>query len=305
MKNYINLPPKTSSLLFWRSSSFMLLIIVFILFITTLNKNNTNPENLVKNTRDESNPEELVLPENGVELPIVWGDLGGKLIEDGVINEVAFRKLYPEGLGAKEEQMLTDEFQGSVIMTQQNSGYLLNLLWAFGLANRNEILINGEMSDPRYGGDASRFASTGGWILAKGDVMDHYSAHKYLELTESQQELVEKVAYGVYRPCCGNSTHFPDCNHGMAMLGLLQLMAANNVSEEDMYKFALKVNSYWFPQTYLDLATYFKEQGIDWTEVDPKVVLGSTYSSGQGYAETRKQIKSLPSPGTFGSGCGV
>ena len=30
-----------------------------------------------------------------------------------------------------------------------------------------------------------------------------------------------KIAKGIYRPCCNNSTYFPDCNHGMAMLGLL------------------------------------------------------------------------------------
>jgi hypothetical protein len=91
----------------------------------------------------------------------------------------------------------------------------------------------------------------------------------------------------------------------MAMLGLLELMAANGVNEQKMYDVALKVNSYWFPQTYLDLATYFKEQGQDWNEVDAKLVLSSEYSSAQGYQNTRQKIASLPKPLQGGGGCGV
>jgi hypothetical protein len=182
---------------------------------------------------------------------------------------------------------------------------LLNMLWAFGLANKNEILEDGEMTDEEYGGDASKFASTGGWSLSQGNVMNHFSAHPYVVLTSEQQEMVDQVSSGIYRPCCGNSTHFPDCNHGMAMLGLLELMAANNVSEEKMYDVALKVNSYWFPQTYIDLATYFEEQGQEWSEVDPKLALSQEYSSGQGYAATRQKIQSLPAPAAGGGGCGV
>lgn len=135
--------------------------------------------------------------------------------------------------------------------------------------------------------------------------MSHYSIHTYVILTKEQQEMVDRVSRGIYRPCCGNSTHFPDCNHGMAMLGLLELMAANNISEEEMYDVALKVNSYWFPQTYVELATYFEEQGTKWADVDAKLVLGKEYSSGQGYAQTRQKIQSLPTPPSGGGGCGV
>ena len=67
----------------------------------------------------------------------------------------------------------------------------------------------------------------------------------------------------------------------------------------------MQVNSYWFPQTYLDLATYFKEQGQEWSEVDPKVALSQEYSSAQGYQKTRQEIKSLPKPQQGGGGCGA
>ncbi|MBU0978539.1 MAG: hypothetical protein ABIJ33_01245 [Patescibacteria group bacterium] len=245
-----------------------------------------------------------VLPEEGVILPIVWGDLGKRMTTDGVIDEQKFRALFEGGLNNVEEQMLSGNNTQPIVLNGQNSRYLLDLLWAFGLANKNDILENGEMTDEQYGG-AGNFASTGGWSLSKGVGFDHYSQHAYVTLSPEQQALVDKVSRGIFRPCCGNSTHFPDCNHGMAMLGLLELMAKNNVSEQEMYNIALKVNSFWFPQTYIDLATYFKEQGHDWDQVDAKTVLGTEYSSAQGYQQTRQQIRSLPKPQQGGGGCGA
>lgn len=161
------------------------------------------------------------------------------------------------------------------------------------------------MTSEKYGGDASKFASTGGWSLSRGAGFDHYSKHRYVPLTPDQQALVVEVSKNIYRPCCGNSTYFPDCNHGMAMLGLLELMAANGATQNQMYDVALKVNSLWFPQTYIDLATYFKEQGQDWNQVNAKQVLGSDFSSARGYQTTRQQIKSLPKPQQGGGGCGA
>ena len=256
-------------------------------------------------TVDAASISQEVFSAEGVELPIAWGSLGKQMIDDGVIDEAKFRALFEGGLTNQDEQMLTGTIEQPLILTQENSRFMLDMLWAFGLANKNDILENGEMTDPTYGGDASKFASTGGWSLAKGAGFDHYSQHTYVTLNDEQQALVDKVSRGIYRPCCGNSTHFPDCNHGMAMLGLLELMAKNGATEEQMYQVALQVNSYWFPQTYLDLATYFKEQGQEWNEVDPKVALGQEYSSAQGYQKTRQEIKSLPKPQQGGGGCGA
>ena len=247
---------------------------------------------------------QAVLPKEGVMLPINWDDLGKRMIADGVIDEAKFRALFEGGLTNTEEQMLSGNSNQPIVLNEQNSRYLLDLLWAFGLSNKNDILEQGEMTDKQYGG-AGNFASTGGWSLAKGTGIDHYSKHAYVTLTSEQQALVDKVSGGIFRPCCGNSTHFPDCNHGMAMLGLLELMSKNNVSEQEMYNVALKVNSFWFPQTYIDLATYFKEQGKDWDQVNAKTVLGSEYSSAQGYQETRQKIKSLAKPQPSSNGCGA
>lgn len=253
---------------------------------------------------DVSKLQNVVIPTEGVPLPITWGDLGKRMVADGVIDEQKFKAAFQNGLQDNEELMLTGEFNNQVVFNQQNSHFLLNMLWAFGLANKNEILENGEMADEKYGG-ADKFASTGGWSISSGPAINHYSKHAYVTLTSEQQALVDRVSQGIFRPCCGNSTHFPDCNHGMAMLGLLQLMAANGVGEKEMYDVALKVNTLWFPQTYIDLATYFKEQGQEWNEVDPKVALSADYSSARGYQATRQKIVSLPKPQQGGGGCGV
>src|SRR3989344_2828337 len=171
--------------------------------------------------------EEEVLPTIGVALPVTWGDLGSQLVKAGAVDADKFKAMYEQrGSFTKEyEALLLGQGNGKLTITKDNAGYLLNLFWALGLANKNPILDSGEMNDPKYGG-AGNFASTGGWTLAKGDSMNHYSRHEFFALTAEQQALVDKVSRGIYRPCCGNSTHFPDCNHGMAMLGLLELMAS-------------------------------------------------------------------------------
>jgi len=250
--------------------------------------------------------EEKVLPTEGVELPVTWGDLGKKLVSSGVIDEEKFKTLYTSRgqFTENKEKLLLGDNNGKIKINEDNAGYILNLFWALGLSNANPILVDSkEMNNPKYGG-AANFASTGGWTMAVGNTMDHYNRHIFFELTTEQQTLVDKVSRGIYRPCCGNSTHFPDCNHGMAMLGLLELMASQGASEQDMWKAALTVNSYWFPSTYLTIASYMKSKDIEWKDVNPQEMLGFDYSSISGFRNISSQI--APSAQRGGSnGCGV
>ncbi|MFA5838961.1 MAG: hypothetical protein WC849_03430 [Candidatus Paceibacterota bacterium] len=267
--------------------------------------NDLQKTNIASEKNQKPELEEKVLPTEGVVLPVSWGNLGPKLINAGAIDANKFQAIY------EQRNAFTDEYKNLLIsqndnklkITSENAGYLLNLFWALGLSNKNSILESGEMTDSKYGGPQN-FASTAGWTMSKGDPMDHYSKHIFFELTTGQQALVDKISKGIYRPCCGNSTHFPDCNHGVAMLGLLELMASQGVSEQDMWKTALVVNSFWFPDTYINIATYLKDRGIDWKDVNPQEILGANYSSAQGYAKIVSQvIQSEQSRG--GNGCGV
>lgn len=221
---------------------------------------------------DEQSLEKLILPETGFRLPVQWGSLGEALVQAGVIDEAKFN--FGEVL----------RNPGFIQITAENAHAVLNMLWALGLSNKNEILEKGPMQDSQYGG-AKNFASTGGWTLGQGDALTHYSRHQFFTLTEEQQTLVERVSKNIYRPCCNNSTFFPDCNHGMAMLGLLELMAAQGVGEEEIYKTALRANSFWFPETYLTIAKFLQSKGIGWERTDPKEILGNNFSSASGYQQ--------------------
>ena len=107
--------------------------------------------------------DENVLPPDGVVLPVVWGDLGQRLVESGTIDREKFISLYEKRgqFTDEEKNLLLGRNDGKLKITRENSGYLLNLFWALGLGNKNPVLDSGEMSNPVYGG-AESFASTGG-----------------------------------------------------------------------------------------------------------------------------------------------
>ena len=248
--------------------------------------------------------EQKIIPAQGVVLPVSWNNLGDQLIKAGVIDSQKFEQLYANrgGLSDEAKKMLYGTDNGKIKITPENSQTLLNLWWALGLGTKNDILEKGPMMDPKYKG-AGNFASTGGWTLAGGKAMDHYSKHPFIVLTKEQQALVEQISQNIYRPCCGNSTYFPDCNHGMAMLGLLELMASQGVSEKEMYNAALAANAYWFPDTYLTIGKYLNKKGMSWDKVGAQKILGYDFSSGSGYARIRSEVE--PVKPKSGGGCGV
>ena len=233
------------------------------------------------------------------EVRVRWGAIGRQLADTGVIDAEQFEALYAErgGLSAEEKKLLTGDAE-ELVITQDNASYALNILWAFGLANKNKILEEGPMQS--YGGNPGVFASTGGWTLARGSAMDHYSAHALFALTPAQQELVERVSKNVYRPCCNNPTHFPDCNHGMAMLGFLELMASQGADEKEMYTAAAKLNRMWFPGEYATVDKYLTLKGIN---PDAKALVGAEYMSATGFSRVASEVE--PQTGGGGQGCSV
>lgn len=229
-----------------------------------------------------------------------WGDLGAQMVAAGVIDADKYTNLYTQrGLVDEVNKYLVDR-PGELEINAANAQILLNLYWALGIGNQNSILTDGEMTSEQYGSDAGKFASTGGWSLSKGATMDHYSKHNFIALTSEQHALVEEVSKNIYRPCCGNSTHFPDCNHGMAMLGMLEHMAGQGAGEEEMYKAALAANIAWFPQQYLTIAKYQAKTG---QKLDAKTILGGQYSSSAGYNNVLAAVEPVQTQG--GGGCGV
>ena len=277
-------------------------IIIALAWVYTTKLKTDQYQKLTVNTKNANGQNEDTA--QAVEIPVTWGNIGAQMIASGVINRAQFEAIYANrgGLTNNEKQLL-EESGDKMIITQENSGFILNLFWALGLSNKNKILEEGPMADSRYGG-AGGFASTGGWTIAKGGAMNHYSKHSFVTLTPEQQTLVEQVSINIYRPCCDNSTYFPDCNHGMAMLGLLELLASQGANESQMYKIALQVNSFWFPEQYATIARYFASKGQTLGTVDPREILGKAYSSASGFRRIASLVPETNSQGG-GNGCGL
>jgi len=247
-----------------------------------------------------------VLPEQGFQSTITLGDSVLKLVENGVIDRAKFEAVYKDrgGLPAELRTVLDQPLDQPVLLTRENANYYVNLLWPLGLANA----MSTNRDSPIAGKSLFNFASTGGWNLGKEENGGAYfNKFPIVPLTPEQEALVTKIAQNTYRPCCNNSTFFQDCNHGSALLGLLQLGASQGLAEDELYREALAFNAFWFPTNYLQTALYFKAvKNIDWENVDPKLALGKDYSTISGWSGTvAKEVASrgLVPQAQGGAGC--
>lgn len=248
-----------------------------------------------------------VLPEEGFQSKIALGDSVVKLRQNGVIDREKFLAIYQDRGGLPDElkNVLDNPSPKPILLTRENANYYVNLMWPLGLANymstNNESPVNGD--------SLFNFASTGGWNLGEEENGGAYfNKLKIVELTPEEEALVTSIAQNTYRPCCNNSTFFQDCNHGSALLGLLQLGASQGLSEDELYREALAFNSFWFPHNYIQTALYFRAvEGKNWGEVDPKVVMGKDFSTFSGWANVAAEVKQLglTPQQTGGGGCGV
>ncbi len=249
--------------------------------------------------------QDQVLPQNGFTFNINWGDLGKKMVDDGVIDKTKLAQALTgtDNLPPEIEKYLDGSDQKQVELNGSNAQFWVDVLWGLGLANKNDILDKGPMVE---GNQTANFASTGGYTIGAAKPMDLYSKFTYINLTPDQQKMVKEMADGIYRPCCGNATSFPDCNHGMAALALIELMVSQGFSKDEIYKTVLAFNSYWFPQTYLDIAYHFEKNGRDFKDVSPAEILSKTFSSASGYQALQKQLGPISWPALkSGGSCGA
>lgn len=263
--------------------------------LAELAKTTQSPEELVQILRSE------VLPQSGYKTSVVWKDIGKQLIESGVIDKKKYEQLFSGAESIDEMKYLDGNWDHKMVINERNSRFMVNTLWALGLINKTKVLDEGSMKTGQT--PTKNFASTAGWTLGEKNAMIYYSSKEIIPLTSEQQNLVKKIAENVYRPCCGNSTAFPDCNHGMAALGFIAIAVSQGVSEQQIYKDLLALNSFWFGQNYVEMAAYFNQQGIKWKDVDPKLALSQQYSSAQGMNRIRQSIQALPGFQTQGGGC--
>ena len=247
----------------------------------------------------------LVAPHEGYTVKISWGDTGKELVSAGGIDLQKYTQNYTSEKDKQLLAYLTESNMDTITINRENAYFWVNTLWALGLTDQSNVLTDGVMGT-EYKNDVGGFASTGGWTLGVKPGKDLFASSEIIPLTSEQEEQVMRVAENVYRPCCGNSVAFPDCNHGMAILGLLSLMARDGYSDEEMYEAALAFNSYWFTSTYVDLAYYFQtKENTSWGKVDPKRALSADFSSAMGYQKIKQQIGTIPGTQTGGASCGA
>jgi hypothetical protein len=189
-----------------------------------------------------------------------------------------------------QKELLYTASNEPIVIDYQNARFVLNFFWALGLVNQNPILTEGPMMQQSEG-DIGRFASTGGWTLGHHPATELYASAPLITLTSEQQARLEEVAFNVYRPCCNNHTAFADCNHGMAMLGLLELLASQDATVDEMFAAAKAVNGFWFPQQVVETAVFFKAtMNLDYADVDSRLATGREVFSGSGYSQVNQWL---------------
>jgi len=267
-------------------------------------------------TVSSSNNEDAMLfhqvnPSDGYTIPATFESVGPQLLTAGAIDLNQFVEIYKQSGKPLTDELMTILTKGNksqIVINQSNAYFLLNFFWALGLTNQNPVLTEGRMmADGKE--QIGNFASTGGWTIGTKPPTELYASSRIISLTEAQQARMMEVATSVYRPCCNNPTDFPDCNHGMAMLGLLELMASQNATLDNMFSAAKYVNALWFPQQMLEVATVLKAtQNVDFTHADARQVVSNKYSSGSGYQAVHQWLASnglLEQAPNSGGSCGV
>ncbi|MGA2493833.1 MAG: hypothetical protein ABSF67_12900 [Roseiarcus sp.] len=223
-----------------------------------------------------------VAPRSGIATGVTFSDSIARLVAAGVIDPAKYRD-YAGDLPGWVERALISSSDDPIVFNRETAPFLLVLLWAVGLANKAAINAKSPISTVRIPG----FASTGGWSLGRQESgYVYFNSVEAVSLTTPQQAAVLEVATKTYRPCCDNSTFFQDCNHGSAILGLLQIAASQGALTKDLYRIGLVANSYWFSENYAKTALYFAHfHLVTWRELDPSLVLSGELSSASGWVK--------------------
>lgn len=251
---------------------------------------------------------EEVVPTAGIRVPLSFGYSIRRLVLAGVIDPAKLRALSRGRPGTWLSDLFAARSPRTILFSAETAPYLLDLLWPLGLANKAAFNTDSPINTLRL----PSYASTGGWSLGgESDGYVYFNSVEALPLSKRQETTALQVAKTTFRPCCDNSTYFQDCNHGSALLGLIELAAFHGLSAEEIYRIALVANSYWFPEQYIQAAVYFSTfENQSWQDIRPDLVLGRRFSSASGWeSNINSRLRSeglLPDFRGFAQGpCGI
>ena len=245
----------------------------------------------------------------GYQTRIAFRDSVRRLVSAGAIDLEKYKALYRTkgGLPDWVSQALAGRSEQTLLISAKTAPYLLTLLWPMGLATKTGFNAQSPLMGPRL----HRFASTGGWVLGKAkNGAAYFNGVRTMTLSQAQEDTVLAVAKRVFRPCCDNSTLFQDCNHGSALLGLLELAASQDATPEELYEIALAASAHWFPEQFRLTALYLNEiDGRSWSGVAPEMILGRALASASGWKRNVYHPVAtaglLPRFGVGGAGCSL
>ncbi|OJI07272.1 MAG: hypothetical protein BK997_03365 [Candidatus Micrarchaeum sp. ARMAN-1] len=271
-----------------------------------------------------------VTPQAGYTLSFKWGDSIKKLVETGALNVSNLTIILDNShqpLTLSEKEILNGTYTGYIQFNSTNTEFVQLVLWGLGINNNNTIITKGPIINASilyadsinsnstlrqklsqnvtpYGVASSYFASTGGYgSIGKLQL----GMLNLINLTQEQQALMYDVATNSYRPCCDNPTAFPDCNHGAAALGLIELLASQGANQTQMFSAVQQFYQFQFPQQYGEIAAYFDSQGQNYSQVNPSEVMGFNFSSFSGNYRINQYLQKngiLAQSGT-GTACGA
>ncbi len=229
---------------------------------------------------------DAVLPAGGIDTGIAFGDSLQRIIAAGALVPGKLRAVYARRGGMKPwtAALLAGPSDAPIRLGADTANDLLTLLWPVGLATRAPFNADGPTAGPHL----PRLASTAGWTLGEApNGAVYFDSVAALALSAEQAARVAEIASRTFRPCCDNPALFQDCNHGAAMLGLLELGASQGLDTAALERVALAANSYWFPREHLKTALFFQLfEGRAWAELPPAELLGARYASASGWHET-------------------
>jgi hypothetical protein len=227
-----------------------------------------------------------VVPPGGIKTSVSFSDSIQRLIAAGALDPHKLRAKYFRYRSSSQmpgwlDGLLTASSSDPIDFSIETAPHLINLLWPLGLSTRLQL----NEKSPINTASLASLASTGGWTLGREpNGAAYFNKVASMAISQEQEQRVYEVATTTFRPCCDNSTFFQDCNHGSALLGLLELGAAQGKSVDELYRLALAANAYWFPEQYVKTALYFALfEGTDWSRLDPRRVLGPRFSSLSGW----------------------
>ncbi len=281
------------------SGIIVLLFLGMLIFASSLGvSNSSGPVPITKITHMAHPPIDTVAlmkvinPANGFQLPVAYASIGPKLIESGTIDLARFQLDYQKNgwtLSNREIEILTHGSQEPITISQKNKDFLFRLFWAIGLTNQNTIL-NRETIQAN-GLKMEDMSSISAWKLSKKPALELFSRGNIVSLSPDQQSRVEEIARAVYLPCCDNPALFADCSHGMAMLGLLELMGSQGASTDAMFSAAKQVSAFWFPQQTQEKAIFMiATQLKDYSAVESRTLLSADYSSAKGFQQLHQWL---------------